>query len=205
MKRLMIVADHAFVTHALRLALRQSGGFDRVGFVDGGVPIDSSLAEFRPDVVVVDDMLTPDSTLARLRETVALASTPTLVLLTPQMDSEWLDSAFRAGAHAVISKAVHPLALGTLLREISLGNVVHRHRPAPAIADCPLTERELQVLRLAAQGQTNSQIARGLWVKEQTIKFHLSNAYRKLGVTNRTQASSYVHVRQIAELDRRAS
>ena len=71
------------------------------------------------------------------------------------MDDEWLGEAFEAGAHAVISKSVHPVALGTLLREISQGNVVHRHRPRPAAPqehDCPLTQRELEILRARRRG-----------------------------------------------------
>jgi DNA-binding NarL/FixJ family response regulator len=56
---------------------------------------------------------------------------------------------------------------------------------------CPLTPRELEILRAAAEGPTNAQIARQLWVTEQTVKFHLSNIYRKLGVSNRTEASRY--------------
>jgi DNA-binding NarL/FixJ family response regulator len=62
---------------------------------------------------------------------------------------------------------------------------------------CPLTTRELEILRLAAQGHTNSAIARQLWVTEQTVKFHLSNTYRKLGVANRTQASRYAHMNDL--------
>jgi DNA-binding CsgD family transcriptional regulator len=66
--------------------------------------------------------------------------------------------------------------------------------PQPA-EDFPLTERELEILRLVASGSTNGDIARRLWVTEQTVKFHLRNIYRKLGVANRTQASHFAHVR----------
>jgi DNA-binding NarL/FixJ family response regulator len=100
----------------------------------------------------------------------------------------------------VLSKAVHPVSLGTLLREISHGNIVHRYERRPQAdlkAECPLTDRELEILRLAAEGNTNGQIARQLWVTEQTVKFHLSNTYRKLGVANRTEASRYAHVHDL--------
>jgi DNA-binding CsgD family transcriptional regulator len=64
----------------------------------------------------------------------------------------------------------------------------------------PLTNREMEILRCVAEGHTNARIGRDLWVTEQTVKFHLSNIYRKLGVTNRTEASRYVllHGRQMA-------
>ena len=57
--------------------------------------------------------------------------------------------------------------------------------------DVPLTRRELEILRLAAEGRSNAELARQLWVTEQTVKFHLSNIYRKLGVANRTEAARW--------------
>ena len=200
MKRLLIVADHTLVVQAIRMALRQTAGFQVVGFVDGRQDIRARLLETRPDVVVVDDMQDPEHPLERLREVVSTVPEAKALLLTVRTDEEWLDEAFEAGAEGAISKAVHPVALGTLLREIVSGRVVHRPRrakPAAALADCPLTTRELEILRLAAQGLTNSRIARELWVTEQTVKFHLSNTYRKLGVANRTEASRYAHVNDL--------
>src|SRR3954452_5565040 len=200
MKRLLIVADHTLVVQAIRMALRQTAGFQVVGFVDGRQDIRARLLETRPDVVVVDDMQDPEHPLERLREIVSTTPDAKALLLTVRTDEEWLDEAFEAGAEGAISKAVHPVALGTLLREIVAGRVVHRPRrakPAAALADCPLTTRELEILRLAAPGLTNSRIARELWVTEQTVKFHLSNTYRKLGVANRTEASRYAHMNDL--------
>jgi DNA-binding NarL/FixJ family response regulator len=74
-----------------------------------------------------------------------------------------------------------------------------------------LTQRELEILRLAAGGASNSRIASELWIAEQTVKFHLSNTYRKLGVANRTEASHYAHLAGLlgparpARLDARAA
>jgi DNA-binding NarL/FixJ family response regulator len=199
MKRLMIVADHSFVVQAIRLALRQTAGFQVVGFFDGRGPVRDALLELKPDVVLVDDMQETENALARLREVTELAPEAKSLLLTLRMEPEWLDEAFEAGAHAVVSKTVHPVSLGTLLREISQGNVVHRFqkRRADVESDCPLTERELEILRLVAEGHTNSRIARHLWVTEQTVKFHLSNTYRKLGVANRTEASRYAYMHDL--------
>lgn len=200
MKRLLIVADHSLVVHAIRLALRQTAGFKVVGFVDGRTPVGRALQEQRPDVVLVDDMQDPEHALARLREAAEEAPDSKRLLLTLRMEQQWLDEAFEAGADAVISKTVHPVSLGTLLRETAQGNVVHRFeraRPEAAQDDCPLTDRELEILRFAAEGQTNGQIARALWVTEQTVKFHLSNTYRKLGVANRTEASRYAYLHDL--------
>ena len=200
MKRLMIVADHSFVVQAIRLALRQTAGFQVVGFFDGRGSIADALAQLQPDVVLVDDMQEDENAIARLREISEFAPGAKSLLLTMRMDREWLDEAFGAGAQAAVSKSVHPVSLGTLLREIAHGNVVHRHEQTPATPkqnDCPLTDRELEILRLVAEGYTNGRIARELWVTEQTIKFHLSNTYRKLGVANRTEASRYAHIHNL--------
>jgi DNA-binding NarL/FixJ family response regulator len=209
MKRLLIIADHSFVVQAIRLALRQTAGFQVVGFVDGRVSARSSLTELNPDVVLVDDMQEPENALARLREVEDLLPDARTMLLTMRMDSDWLEDAFEAGADAVISKTVHPVTLGTLLREISQGNVVHRFQPqrqAASAETCPLTDRELEILKLVAEGYTNGKIARELWVTEQTVKFHLSNTYRKLGVANRTEASRYAHLHDlVAPRERLAS
>lgn len=200
MKRVLIVADHTLVVHAIRLALRQTSGFQVAGFVDGRQSVAHHLRTVRPDVVLVDDMHNAEHPLARLREVAELSPQATALLLTLRLEDAWLDEAFEAGASAVLSKGVHPVALGTLMREIVAGNVVHRprrQRATPNTADCPLTARELEILRLAAQGYTNSRIARQLWVTEQTVKFHLSNTYRKLGVANRTEASRYAHMNDL--------
>jgi DNA-binding NarL/FixJ family response regulator len=160
----------------------------------------NALQELKPDVVLVDDMQEAENALARLREVTEEAPQAKSMLLTLQMDSDWLEQAFDAGAQAVVSKTVHPVSLGTLLREISHGNVVHRfeRRPAAVIEDdCPLTDRELEILKLVSEGHTNGRIARELWVTEQTVKFHLSNTYRKLGVANRTEASRYAHLHNL--------
>jgi DNA-binding NarL/FixJ family response regulator len=200
MKRLVIVADHSFVVHAIRLALRQTAGFQVVGFIDGRTPADAALTELRPDVVVVDDMQLPENAIARIREATEHAPDAKRLLLTMRMDEEWLGEAFEAGADGVISKSVHPVSMGTLLREISQGHVVQRFRATRPVAsqeDCPLTEREKEILTLAAEGYTNNRIARELWVTEQTVKFHLSNTYRKLGVANRTEATRYAYMHDL--------
>jgi DNA-binding NarL/FixJ family response regulator len=196
----MIVADNSFAAQSIRLALRQTAGFQVVGFVDGSVPVIPRVAELCPDLVVIDDTQEPEHARRRLEELVQLVPTAKRVFLTLRMDDTTIGQAFDSGADAVISKSVHPLSLATLLREITRDAVVHIPRKAVRqadISDCPLTDRELEILRLVAQGYTNGKIARELWVTEQTVKFHLSNTYRKLGVANRTEASRYAHLNDL--------
>ena len=119
-----------------------------------------------------------------------------------QMHTELLERAVAAGATSVISKAIHPSALATCLDEALNGHIVHCQAntgtPARAPQALPgehsaLTSRELGILQLVAAGGTNQQIAQELWITRQTVKFHVSNIYRKLGVNNRTEACHYAH------------
>ena len=202
MKRLVIVADHSLVLNAIRLALRQTAGFQVVGLIDGRSPAGPALADLRPDVVLVDDMQVPEHAIARIREATEHAPLAKRLLLTLRMEEQWINEAFDAGADGILSKTVHPVSMGTLLREISQGHVVQRFQPARARVqdeDCPLTEREREILTLTAEGMTNQRIARELWVTEQTVKFHLSNTYRKLGVANRTEATRYAYMHNLVK------
>jgi DNA-binding NarL/FixJ family response regulator len=125
-----------------------------------------------------------------------------VLLLTMAMKEDWLDDALSAGAHGILCKGLHPLSFATLVREIVSGNVYHRYVPAERVRkepDLGLTKREMEILQLMAGGAQNGVIARELWVTEQTVKFHLSNIYRKLGVRNRTEAAHYAHVHGLLE------
>ena len=74
------------------------------------------------------------------------------------------------------------------------GRFPRHEKPEPSGDWHPLTRRELEILCLAAEGHSNAELAKMLWVTEQTVKFHLSNVYRKLRVTNRTEASRWAQV-----------
>jgi DNA-binding NarL/FixJ family response regulator len=197
MKRLLLVADHPVVVQAIRVALRHTAGFRVVATLDGRSSIRSALSNFRPDVVLVDEMCQRTNAVARLREISREWPDAKLILLSTALDPTVLDEALDAGADAVISRQLHPATLGTLVREVVEGNVVHAPGPArPAVGALPhrLTARELDVLRLVAAGRTNGRVAEALGVSEQTVKFHLCNIYRKLGVGNRTEATAHAHL-----------
>ena len=204
MQRLIVVADNSLILGAIAIGLRESGEFKLVGHVDAGTASWESIADLAPDVALVDDMDHHNPILDLIGEIKAHSPRVAVIVLTMTMDVEWLDAAFVAGACAGISKAAHPAALATLVRETINRHVVYRYKhidSAPVTASdegagdqSALTTRELEVLRLVAAGSTNGEIARNLWVTEQTVKFHLSNVYRKLEVGNRTEASHYAHV-----------
>jgi DNA-binding NarL/FixJ family response regulator len=197
MKRLLVVADHPVVVRAIRVALRHTAGFRVVGTLDGRSAIREQLSNLRPDVVLVDEMCQRTNALTRLREAATELPEARIVLLAGGMDPTALDDAFEAGAMAVISRQLHAITLGTLLREVVNGNVVHAPRAPrsePGVMPYRLTARELEVLRLVAEGRTNGRVAEALSVSEQTVKFHLCNIYRKLGVGNRTEATAHAHL-----------
>jgi DNA-binding NarL/FixJ family response regulator len=201
-KRLAVVADHPMVVQAIRLALRNTAGFRVVATLDGRTSVRTQLAELAPDVVLVDEMCQRTNAMARLREAVEELPSAKLVLLSAGLEGSALDDAFAAGAEAVVSRHLHPVTLGTLLREVVHGSVVHAPRPqrsATGASAHPLTARELEVLRLVAEGRTNGSVAATLRVSEQTVKFHLCNVYRKLGVGNRTEATRHAHIHMLVD------
>ncbi|HEU6446308.1 MAG TPA: response regulator transcription factor, partial [Gaiellaceae bacterium] len=126
------------------------------------------------------------------------------IVLSMHQDSQMIDAALVAGASAYVVKTAHPEDLASAVRQAFSHSVYLAGRrnlaPAPVkpkteAADEPvLTRRELEILRLVAEGHSNAQLARMLWVTEQTVKFHLSNIYRKLDVANRTEASRWAQL-----------
>jgi DNA-binding NarL/FixJ family response regulator len=154
--------------------------------------------------------------LACLIEVMTEAPHTRSIVLTAQTDRHLIDSVFDAGAEAYVVKTAQPEDLAAVVRQafehsIYLASVhrpesrpmppsEHPGEPAPPQPQAPqLTRRETEILRLVAQGHSNGELARMLWVTEQTVKFHLSNIYRKLGVANRTEASHWAHVRGLLD------
>jgi DNA-binding NarL/FixJ family response regulator len=203
-KRLVVVADNSLIVEAIAIGLRKSGAFKLLGHVNARTGPIHAVVEAEPDVVLVDDLDGSDESVELVSRIKAESDRVAVIVLSTSMDPEWLDAIFAAGAAGAISKATHPAALATLVRETIDGHVVHVYkssgvgratRTAAVTAEqSPLTSRELEVLQLVASGATNGEIAQKLWVTEQTVKFHLSNVYRKLEVGNRTEASHYAYV-----------
>ena len=199
MKTMVIVADSSFVIETIRLALRNSAGLKLLGKIDGRVSARGPLAEAQPDIVIVDEMQVTDDALERVRECRDELPSASVLVLSMRMDDDWVARAIDAGADACLSKATHLPALTTLIRAVVDGNIVSAV-PAvsaelwPAKGTEALTAREREILMLVSDGLTNARIGQELWVTEQTVKFHLSNVYRKLAVANRTEASRFAHM-----------
>jgi DNA-binding NarL/FixJ family response regulator len=197
--RALIIADNAQAAEAIRRGLRHAPSCRVLGFTNGALNCGATIAQARPDVVIVDELSDEKAVLARVREARESAPEAKIVLLSADMDAKRLGEASAAGIHAAIAKTAHLASVGMLVREVVAGNVFHAFTPAePKVEESPITDvltaRELEILRLVAAGLSNGRIAGQLWVAEQTVKFHLSNIYRKLGLANRTAASHYAHV-----------
>ena len=124
------------------------------------------------------------------------------IVLSAFDDSEHIEAALSAGAMAYVLKTAHPDDFAAAIRQSFEHSVYLAGAPVAATATVEaeadtrgLTRRELEILRLVAEGHSNAQLAKMLWVTEQTVKFHLSNIYRKLDVSNRTEASRWAQVR----------
>ena len=194
--RVLIVVDNALTAEAIRREMRHVPSYNVIGYVNGRSTCAITVADAAPDLVVVDDMSERQLTLGRIREIRLAVPNAKIILLTVRMDAAWLAETADAGIHAAICKAAPPASVGMLIRAVATGNVFHAfERTVDTRATAPaapeLTARELEILRWVAAGESNSAIARQLFVTEQTVKFHLSNIYRKLGVANRTQASHF--------------
>jgi DNA-binding NarL/FixJ family response regulator len=126
-----------------------------------------------------------------------------VIVIGASRDHSDIDAAFAAGALAYAVKTAHPEDVAATVRQ-AFDHTIFLARPANGDAashtaqaaengNVSLTKREREILTLVAEGHSNRQLARMLWVTEQTVKFHLSNIYRKLDVTNRTEASRWAH------------
>ena len=135
------------------------------------------------------------------------------IVLSMHQDAQVIDAALVAGASAYVVKTAHPEDLASAIRQAFSHSVYLAGRSNLAAAtaqahaqgedETGLTRRELEILRLVAEGHSNAQLAGMLWVTEQTVKFHLSNIYRKLDVANRTEASRWAQLNGLLE-DRNA-
>ena len=204
-KGLVVVTDNAMLVGAIRAGLDESQAFALLGYVDSRRATATAIKQTGADVVLVDEGQRPDQAIALIRAIREDDGEVAIVFLAIQMAEERLERAFAAGASSAISKSIHPSALATFLEEALNGHIVHSpaavhagtHAPAlhaAAAAESSLTDRELGILRLVAAGATNREIAQQLWITRQTVKFHLANVYRKLGVSNRTEACHYAHI-----------
>ncbi len=160
------------------------------------------VGEHSPDVFLTEIELAEGALdgVACLRKAVGGSPTLKAIVLSGSDDIDDIEAAFEAGAAAYVVKTSSSEDLEAAVRQAFAHSVYFagrrtQHQPAPGRgrngSSHGLTQRELETLRLVSEGKSNAEVARALWVTEQTVKFHLSNVYRKIGVPNRTAAARW--------------
>jgi DNA-binding NarL/FixJ family response regulator len=197
--KVLIADDHPLVIAGIRRALEHDEDIEIVGEARSGSELMQLVERRRPDVVLLDlkmPGLSPLECIQRIAETWPEIKT---IVLSAFDDRPTIDSALGAGATAYVVKSVKPIDLASVLRQASTGAVFHaspaprngdQHQPTSTDAPA-LTERERTILTAVVSGLTTAAISKQFWVSEHTVKFHLTNIYRKLGVENRASAIRY--------------
>jgi DNA-binding NarL/FixJ family response regulator len=209
--RILIVDDHPVVRDGLRAILGTQPEFAVVGEAGTGAGAVAAVADLHPDVVLLD-LEMPDGdgveALQRLRETHPGGR---VIVFTAFDTDERILAAVRAGAQGYLLKGVprdelfHAVRVvhagGSLLQPVVASRLLRQmSQPPPAADPDALTARELEVLRLLAQGLQNKEIAVRLSISERTVKFHVSAILQKLDAGNRTEALRIAAQRGLVDL-----
>jgi DNA-binding NarL/FixJ family response regulator len=202
--KVLIADDHRLMLHSIRLALEADDEIEIVAEVDSGTKVIPFIGQTGPDLVLLDirmpgiDGLT---VLERIRERYPQVK---VAVLSGVDDPSVIQAAFDRGAAAFIVKHIDPRDLASALRQAVEGTVFQPLGLLESVSngsadDIDLTKRELTILEALQTGRSNRQIAAKLFLAEQTVKFHLTNIYRKLEVSNRTEAVRYAYEHGIVE------
>jgi NarL family two-component system response regulator LiaR len=198
----LIVDDHAVVRQGLKSLLSLQEDIEVVGEAANGLEAEEQTSRLLPDVVLMDLIMPQVDGIEATRRIRALSPSTQVIVLTSFGEDEKVFSAIKAGALSYLLKNVspgdlvnavqaahrgetqlHPEIAKKLMNELSLGP--RRQTPEE------LTERELDVLKLIARGQSNREISHELVISEKTVKTHVSNILSKLHLADRTQAAIY--------------
>lgn len=192
----LLVDDHRLVRAGLAALLRTSPDITVVGEAADGQQAVDLAAQLRPDVILMDLSMPLLDGVAATRAVLADSPGTRVVVLTSFADHRRVTDALAAGAVGYLLKDCDPNEVVVAVRAAARGDVPIDARvarvllPAPEpLGDSSLSPREDQVLRLLAQGLANKQIARSLGITERTVKVHVGNVFRRLGVSDRTSAA----------------
>ncbi len=213
--RVLLADDHTIVRRGVRALLSTEPDIEVVGEVGNGVEAVAQAETLRPDVILMDLVMPGLSGIEATRHiTASLPGTRVLVLTSFAADENILP-AIKAGALGYLLKDSGPDELVRAIRQVNrdepslepsiarkvLLELSHSPKEHPSLTRDPLTERELEVLRLVALGDSNKDIAVRLAVSELTVRTHVSNILGKLQLASRTQAALYALQKGITSLD----
>lgn len=200
--KVLIADDNRLLLEGFRRALDRVEDIEVVGTTYSGAALMDMVERRRPELVAVDVALRDASGAPCLHALRAHHPEVKVVVLSASTSPDVIRSALERGAAAVIVKTVNPLDIPSALRQAYEKTVYHAfgiaEGPKDWLASAGLTEREITILSALARGLSNRAISQELWVAEPTVKFHLRNLYRKLGVPNRLAAAAYAHSHGLA-------
>jgi DNA-binding NarL/FixJ family response regulator len=196
--RVVVVDDHQLMLDAIRLTLEQSKDIELVGEALTGSEALPLIGRTQPDLVLLDIRMPQMDGLTCLGKIRERHPKIKVVILSGIDEPEQIQTALKHGASAFVVKHVDPRDLASALRQAMAGTVFQmlgsgESSEENAAKAAGVTESEMRVLTALARGLSNKQIAAELFITEQTVKFHLTNIYRKLHVANRTEATRYAY------------
>jgi len=198
--RILIVDDHSVVRQGLKMFLDLDTELEVVGEAANGEEAVSQAARLEPDVVLMDMLMPVMDGVTATGRIKAAHPDMEIVALTSVLDDGTVVNAVRAGAIGYLLKDTQADELCRAIKAAAAGQVqlspeaasrLMREVRAPDVPPTTLTEREVDVLKLLAQGRANKEIAAALTIGEKTVKTHVSSILAKLGVQSRTQAALY--------------
>ena len=199
----LIADDHPVVRHGLRAFLQLQADLDIVGEAGDGMDAVAQVKELRPDVVLLDLVMPRLDGIEAIRQIREASPSTRVIVLTTFADDEKVFPAVKAGAAGYLLKDVEPKDLAEAIRTVNRGQgLLHPSITSKLMQEFAagseraeavesLTDREMDVLRLIAQGKSNREIAREFVLSEKTVKTHVSNILAKLHLADRTQAALY--------------
>ena len=211
--RILITDDHAIVREGQRALIDVEPGMEVVGEAADGLEAVELARVLQPDVILLDLLMPRMGGVEAIRQIKAENARSRILVLTSFAEDDKVYAAIKAGALGYLLKDASPDEILAAIREVASG---HASMP-PAIAhklmselqrtsnlpptEDPLTEREVEILKLVAQGLPNLEIAERLVVSERTVRTHVSNILGKLHLANRTQAALYALREGLASLE----
>jgi len=196
--RLVVADDHRLFLEGIRASLQAAEDIEIVGEADSGSKLLSLVSHAHPELVLMDLSMPQLDGLACLDTIRQRHPEAKVAILSAFREPDVIQAALRRGACAYILKTINPDDLASVIRQVINGTVYQaldlaEPEPLGSARSVGLTERELAILQSLARGLSNEAIAKELWIARQTVKFHVRNIYRKLGVSNRTEAARYAY------------
>jgi len=199
--RVLIVDDHEMVREGLMAMLRSEPDFEVVGQTGYGEAVADLVEANRPDVVLLDARLPDISGVEVCRRLKVTHPQVAVVILTTYTDIELVEECLQAGARGYVVKDVERFSLKESIRAVSRGQAVLAPQVAGQIIDrmrarhpdkgrpAGLNASQVAILRLISRGHSNREIAADVHLSENTVKTHIQEIFRKLGVRNRVEAA----------------